>query len=235
MNVETMIVFQGQHLRLYQSTCASDRVVVTFDYWRRDRSGFPEPKSGISVLKRGYDFMRVETRENDWFLNSDLDDLLDVCAHLLRRYRSVVYLGFSMGAFGALLLSQYNMPEKLIAVSPAFPKFRTDSAYIRESLVDGSQGKVIRVIIHYDGLIETDASAANLYLDVMGSGQLIEFRGGGHPATDYLTANGRYHELLDGWLVDNPNGNALKSIHRSACICSRVAPTRSPYDPFVVR
>ncbi len=206
--------FRGSHLRAYEHRFGAPGIIVTFDHWRRSRVGFPSPRRGLNFCKRGYDHIRIDSRANDWFMNPDLDPVLARVAQRLDTYDRVVFLGFSMGAFCALKLARHRQPDRLIAVSPSYPKDDTASPALQSHGPVGlHQG---RAIIHYDGSIAQDQRFAKRYAQAVGNGQLVDYPGGGHPATQAVTHKGWYGELLDQWLAPEVCFQALRSIHTVA-------------------
>jgi hypothetical protein len=99
-------VFDGACLRadLYGNGRAG--LFVSLDHYRPDRAGFPAMLPVQTALDMGYASLVISTAANDWFLNSDLPDLRAALADVARQFPVVRAIGFSMGAYGALLLAQ---------------------------------------------------------------------------------------------------------------------------------
>lgn len=205
--------FEGQNLRCYRRSRGSSSAIVTFDHWRRDRASFPSIKQGGAFLDRGFDFFRVDTCKNDWFLNSDLTPALEATSAFLESYSQVIYLGFSMGCFGLLLLANRRQPDTIIATSPAYPpkhhQYTPDRYYVPEKAVLTS----CTAFVHYDSYNGVDEIEARRFSASLGGANMINLIGGGHPATNKIVENGRYRELLDYWLLHRLDAASILELH----------------------
>lgn len=201
--------FSGADLRAYKQARDHRKAIVTFDHWRRHRTGFPAIKSGANFLQRGYDFFRIDTSKNDWFLNDELEGVLRSTVRQLVRYDHILYLGFSMGCFGALLLSSRLPPNSLIAVSPSYPPGRREDS---EEYILPTNSE-INGIVQFDCRNSTDVLAAKRFSLHLGGAKMIELEGGGHPATDLIVSRRKYHKLLDHWLSPDIDTSAIRQLH----------------------
>jgi hypothetical protein len=98
-------IFDGAHLRadIYGSGKAG--LFVSFDHFRPDRAGFPRMAPVQTALALGFRSLVISSAANDWFLNPDLPALRAALAPLADDHAVVRAIGFSMGGYGALLLS----------------------------------------------------------------------------------------------------------------------------------
>ncbi|MGL4320038.1 MAG: hypothetical protein ACRCS3_04175 [Paracoccaceae bacterium] len=111
-------VFDGAHLRAELAGPGPNGLFVTFDHWRKERMGFVETPPGKSALALGFASLRISTAANDWFLNADLDPLRKVLAEIVPAFPVVRAMGFSMGGYAALLLSQALHLDRVTLFAP---------------------------------------------------------------------------------------------------------------------
>ncbi|MGL5010663.1 MAG: alpha/beta hydrolase, partial [Paracoccaceae bacterium] len=100
-------IFDGAHLRADLYGAGGNGLFVSFDHWRGPaRAGFPRTAPVQTALDLGYASLVISTAADDWFLNADLPDLRLALSGFSARYPVVRGIGFSMGGYGALLLSR---------------------------------------------------------------------------------------------------------------------------------
>lgn len=99
-------VFDGAYLRADLHGNGTEGLFVSFDHFRPDRAGFPLMPPVQAALDQGYASLVISTAANDWFLNPDLPHLRAAVARVAARFCVVRAIGFSMGGYGALLLSK---------------------------------------------------------------------------------------------------------------------------------
>lgn len=99
-------VFDGTFLRANLYGDGPNGLFVSFDHFRPDRAGFPQMLPVRTALDLGYASLVISTAANDWFLNPDLPQLRAAVAGVAARFAVVRAIGFSMGGYGALLLSK---------------------------------------------------------------------------------------------------------------------------------
>lgn len=99
-------IFDGAFLRAELHGAGKAGLFVSFDHYRVDRRGF-SPRAPVQLaLDRGFASLVISSAANDWFLNPDLPALCGSLADLAQNYPVVRAIGFSMGGYGALLMSQ---------------------------------------------------------------------------------------------------------------------------------
>lgn len=116
-------LFEGRYLRATGYGHDAPRIVLTFDFFDSKRRGFrdlvptrdaPGPDAGT---------ISINTSHNDWFLNPDLGPLLEELEFVLAGKTEVVAVGFSMGGYGALLVSGALSVRRVLLVSPQISIF----------------------------------------------------------------------------------------------------------------
>ena len=99
-------IFDGAFLRADLYGGGQAGLFVSFDHYRPDRAGFPAMSPVTTALEMGYRNLVISSVANDWFLNPDLGALREVLCDLTAQFAVVRAIGFSMGAYGALLMSR---------------------------------------------------------------------------------------------------------------------------------
>lgn len=100
------IIFASPTLRISLAARDQPDILLTFDNWGGDKSGFSEPRAGQGFIDAGFAHMHLSTTANDWFLTRDLPEALDVMAERAAKYRRRSALSFSMGGDVAILASR---------------------------------------------------------------------------------------------------------------------------------
>lgn len=123
------IVFDGQHARarVFQPECK--RLFVSFDSLRPKRDGFDDRGPVKFFLAQGWSHLIIQTARNDWYLNDDLDALRARLASFVLPYRRVTSMAFSMGGYGALLMSRALRLRQVFLISPQATPFSTQEPW----------------------------------------------------------------------------------------------------------
>ena len=117
------ILFDGRHLRARIFQPGQKRLFVSFDSFRPKRAGFDDRGPVQFYLNAGWSQLQIQTSANDWYLNDDLEPLRLVLAQAVQPYRRVSSMAFSMGAYGALLMSRALRLTHVFLVSPQITPF----------------------------------------------------------------------------------------------------------------
>jgi hypothetical protein len=99
----------------------SRHLVVSFDNLATVDDPYPRPPWLLARLQaEGYAVLGVQTYAKDWYRNADAAPLVRALAAtgFFRYFERVVFLGASMGAFGALNLATLVPGATVIALSP---------------------------------------------------------------------------------------------------------------------
>jgi hypothetical protein len=213
-----------------------DTMIVTFDHWDRGKASFTDIPAQSGFAKRGYTHLHISTCRNDWFLNPDMPKALLKISRLCEDYPHKITIAFSMGGFGALLLSRVVAFRQLLLISPHStyskdvppydnrfaPDIRDeDFARTANDMVHSTLRMEAECVVLYDSTQRFDTdhaqSAARLFTDA----RLVDLRGGGHPAIGVLQKAGRYGLVRDAALGDGVDETALVEAHYKL-----VSPTR---------
>ena len=221
-------VFDGTHLRADLVRHGGDRLMVTFDYRRRDRNGFGTTAPSQQFAQGGFDQLLIATRDNDWFINADTRALEAACRDMRRSYRLASALGFSMGGFGAFRYARALGLDRVVAVSPqvsiAPQVVPFETRYHREARAfDPALGDMTTLhdpALAGDILIDpfnlSDLTHARMIQVLFPRVRLIRLPGGGHPCTRVLRG-ARRAGLLQALAMDPASGGMpLREAHRAA-------------------
>ncbi|PHQ98887.1 MAG: hypothetical protein COB39_06830 [Marinosulfonomonas sp.] len=205
-------VFETENVRVTCYDASLPRMVVSFDIWRKDRSGFPPPKPSGFYKQNGLAYLTIQSAHNDWYLSTDLPKLRKILSRFTKQFDHITALGFSMGGYGALLLSRALHLNQVVLVSPQSSIFPArapfDDRYLQEAMrLDPALDTLaeyprrgLRGVLLYDpsDMIDTQHTAiiTGLYPNIIATP--LPF--GGHPATQAITQANLFakiqHELL---------------------------------------
>lgn len=200
-------IHDGRDMRATALGDAPDRLIVTYDHWSADKAGFPPLRVHSSYVALGFTHLHLVTRRNDWFLNRDLPGALHDIADFAAPFAHKLTLAFSMGGFGALMVSRVVAFDRVMLVSPhsSFSpdhpphddRFASDgiapdfAAIACDILLGGAKSKAECAVL-YDSSAPFDAAHAQAAAGLFRRSKLIDLKGGGHPATRRLTDAGRF-------------------------------------------
>ncbi|GKY86747.1 hypothetical protein [Sinisalibacter aestuarii] len=221
-------IFDGEHLRATALGDHPDKLIITFDHWARDKDGFAPVRRDSSYVDKGFSHLHIATNRNDWFLNRDLPGALDAIAGFAAGYRRAVSLAFSMGGYGALLVSRVVTFRQVLLVSPHstyaqdFPpfddRFETDiadpdfAAAAHAAILDGKASKAACTVL-YDSSMPFDTDHAEVAGNMFRNPRRIDLEGGGHPATRLLTDNNRFGMIMKAITADDLDVSRIEAQH----------------------
>jgi hypothetical protein len=219
-------IFDGALLRaeLYGSGQAG--LFVSFDHYRPDRAGFPRMAAVQTALDLGYASLVISTAANDWFLNEDLPRLRAALAPLVQDFAVVRAIGFSMGGYGALLLSDTLRlgfatlwaPQVSIraGIAPFETRFRHEAR-----LVNGMLDQLhLHVAQGLNGVILCDPFAHPAErkharaVQAMSPGlQIAPLPFSGHPPTHLVMRGGHYRRILAAAIEGRLTAGMIRAAH----------------------
>lgn len=205
-------VFKTNNVRVTCYDANLPRMIVSFDVWRKDRNGFPPPKPSGFYKQNGVAFLTIQSAHNDWYLSADLPELRNTLSRFTKQFDHITALGFSMGGYGALLLSRALHLNQVVLVSPQSSIFPArapfEDRYLQEAAcldpaldtLAKNPRRGLRGVLLYDpsDMIDTQHTAiiSGLYPNITATP--LPF--GGHPATQAITQANLFakiqHELL---------------------------------------
>lgn len=119
------IVFSGNRLRALCFNPTGSELIVSFDHLReRSTAGFAPPRALQFALEMGYAHLQVQTAQNDWYLNNELNDLRFALARFSAPFKAARAIGFSMGGYAALLMARELRLQQVLLVSPQISVLR---------------------------------------------------------------------------------------------------------------
>lgn len=202
----------GAHASLWFER-RSDVLIVSFDNLATIDEGWPRgPWLGWRIEAMGYSVLGVQSHAKDWFRNPTASDLLKRLHHLgfFARFRKVVLVGASMGAFAALNFAPLIPGATVLAFSPQSTMNRLIAPFerrfpfsVRKSNWDGmpfldaaaAVPYIHKVVLLYDPFVAEDrAHAARL------SGPNVEFlkcRHATHEAIRVVIKSGALAALVE--------------------------------------
>jgi len=224
------MVFDGPHARAFCFNPAASKLWVRFNARQTATMGFPAPEPQKAALAAGYASMWVQTRDNDYYLNDDLLDLRRALNDFTARFQHVGAVGFSMGGFGAVLLSRALRMRQAVLVSPqrlGFPlthPFLSDPEVERLAYHQGGDPALDGVSPDLRGMVLFDPFAGRgrdktyaRHLEQIAPGlTFVPLVGGGHPATNVLHQAKNFGQFQTEVLRVQPDPKAVRRIHRKS-------------------
>lgn len=224
---EAVTVFEGRHLRARLFRPKARQLFVSFDSFRPGRTEFDDRGPVKYYQRRGLAQLQIQTARNDWYLNDDLEPMLEVLSDCVQPYRRVFSMAFSMGAFGALRMSGKLRLSRVFLVSPQVtpfshrgpmdPRFAEHEGNIRADL-DLEKGHLFRKMrgcILFDPLHHRmDVEHARAVQAIAPGLRAVTLPLSGHPADITLLEGNVWHEF-QGLLLGRGDATAgLKALHR---------------------
>jgi hypothetical protein len=226
-------VFDGAHLRADLYGSGRDRLFVSFDHYRPDRAGFPPTAPVQTALDQGFANLVLSSAANDWFLNDDLPALRAALAAIVPDFSEVRAIGFSMGGYGALLLSDTlrldfaTLWAPQVSIRPRMAPFET--RFRREAqAVNGMLDQLhVHVPAGLKGVILCDPFAhpaerkhARAVQALAPAVQIAPLPFSGHPPTHVMMRGGHYREILAAAVTGELTARMIRKVHvreRWAC------------------
>lgn len=219
-------VFDGVHLRADLYGNGPNGLFVSFDHYRPDRRGFPCMAPVQTALDLGYASLVISTAANDWFLNADLPALRAALAPMAQDYAVTRAIGFSMGGYGALLLSDSLRlsfatlwaPQVSIRlrVAPFETRFRRDARRLN-GMADQLPLHVPRelqgVILHDPFAHPAERRHAHAIQAIAPALQVAPLPFSGHPPTHVVMAGGQYNRLLAAAVTGTITARMVRAVH----------------------
>lgn len=231
--MESRVLFEGKFARAVCFNPGAAKLFVTFDHWRRVHEDFEPVTPSGRVVKAGFAQLCILSSRNDWYLSPDLAGLRGSLAAATGAYSEVRGIGFSMGAYGALLLSKALRLQRLVLVSPQFsvfpdrppfdPRYRREAADLLPELDDlardirpGLQG-----VILFDPAPWRNDRAHAIEIEAISPGlRPVAMPFTGHPAMAAIREAQAYGKVMDAAIHGDLTGAAFRAIHRAARVLS---------------
>ena len=221
-------IFDGQGLRLTHFARGNDKLFVTFDFWQKNRGGFPPSNPSKSLESMGWDQLMVRTARNDWFINGDTASAEAVMQALSAGYREVRALGYSMGGYGAFRFARSLRLQSVMAVSPQFSihpqevpfdsRYRADAGGFDLGVGSLKQRGTDAVggFICVDPFRRYDLRHARVLQRLFPNVRQINLAFGGHPASTVLARAKVGGSIIAAMSADTLQPAFVRSAHRAA-------------------
>ena len=221
-------LFTGKKLRVSLRGPRTAKLMVTYDYWSRHKPGFGQLNRRSRYADRGFTHLHLHSRQNDWFLNRETEEALAVIEAYAKGFEGAASIGFSMGGFGAMLLSRAVDFDRVLMVSPhitfsphQYPYETRFPAHIgnlgralklNERVVSSPPARGSAAVI-FDSRVEGDLYHAETAANRFSHFELVDLTGGGHPATTAITRGGFFSRVLDAITGDGLDMGPIRHAH----------------------
>jgi hypothetical protein len=222
------LVFDGEWSRAYILERSATDLVFTFNHFEPTRTGFDKPNFSVFYERLGVSQVIVLTKKNDWFLNTDLPELLKSCAAVASSFTNVACYGFSMGGYAAMIFSAAVRANRVALISPQFTidrakapfedRWRGASATIDFSLesFDDRIAQDAAGFVVFDPNHDQDSRHARMILEKAPNWTPIRLWYGQHPASKFLVETGTLRAFGHALLGPSPTRLGLEKIYRNA-------------------
>ncbi|SMR72909.1 hypothetical protein SAMN04488030_1656 [Aliiroseovarius halocynthiae] len=220
------LLFDGEALRVVGSETDRSKLVVTLDRWRRDRNSFPEYQPSKTGLENGYGHISIRSSRNDWFLNSETEQLRSFLAQFCRDKESCA-IGFSMGGYGALLFANALRLRRVLLFSPQYSimpdKAPFEAGYLKEAstldptldhleAMDG--GVRLQGVIAYDPrLTPQDRMHADRIRALHPDLRPVALPFGGHTAVQHFAGTNITNQIMRAFIEGDLCAGAIRGVH----------------------
>ena len=219
-------IFDGSFCQALGENLERRKIVVTFNHWQMNKTGFGDYQPLQSALAHDYGHLSVQTSRNDWYLNQDLPKLMKRL-HGFAERRQIIAIGFSMGGYATLRLSGALNIERALLVSPQvavtpakvpFDRMKRDLSLCDLDMDDLSdRNRSMRGFILQDPCLQpVDRKHALAICDLFPALEIAAIPFGGHPATKIFRESNTYGSLISAFLDDRLSRSLLKKLHRNA-------------------
>jgi hypothetical protein len=221
-------IFDGEVLRAEMFFPAGKRLFVSFRQRVQSDGAFDVPRPARTFVDAGFAQLHIQSRFNDWYINTETTALEVALAKATGEYGRRVAMGFSMGGYGALRFSGALDLRHVILVAPQFSihpdvvpwdrRFHRSASRFDPALGDLARfgRRQLAGAILADPFRPADIANARLIQEVFGRIALARVGGAGHQASKVLREGGGFGALQRA-LRDAPIDLArVLDLHRSA-------------------
>jgi hypothetical protein len=200
-DASAQLIHDGHGIRVSLRSSGETKVMITFESWRRGRNDFRQLQHAKWVSRHGWAELRVQTRYNDWYLNSDFLVALKAIEGVAGSFSEISCFGLSMGGFAAILIGSMIGVERVLAISPQFCAGTSSEAVVCDPCLTAavrppslecllpSRSRASNGVVLYDPKIARDAIHAELIRSHFPQYLFVALAGGGHPATKLLVTD----------------------------------------------
>ena len=221
-------IFDGTFLRatLWQPERPATTLYVTFRQRLPEPGRFDEPGPVRQALARGLAHLHLQTRWNDWYLNDETEALETALTRLRKGFVRSWAIGYSMGGYGALRLSQALGLSRVLLISPQVSLDRAvvplETRYPEAQDFDSLRGDLRQVagaeltgVLVCDPFRRADLAHARLAQALFPGLALARLGFGGHPATGVLRECGAFRSLQALSMSDQMSAAEVVRLHRT--------------------
>jgi len=192
--MSNITVFETENTKVTCYDSQHPRLIISFDNRRKDRTGFPPANPSRFFAANNMAFITIYVANNDWFLNDDLPDLRATLSQFTLRFEHITSIGYSMGGYGALLLSRESRANQIVLVSPQSSIFASRAPFETRYLSEASQlnpdldtmakrpRKGLRGVLLFDPTHKIDSQHKDIICNLHPKIRPVPLPFGGHPA-----------------------------------------------------
>jgi pimeloyl-ACP methyl ester carboxylesterase len=223
----TETIFDGAFLRarLTRPRGSGSGLYVTFRQRLDEPGAFSDDPPVRQALTRGLAHLHLQSRWNDWYLNTETA-ALEAALHRLRSgFDTARAVGYSMGGYAAMRFAAALGLDQALVISPQFTLDRhlipEERRYREAAGYDSALGDLarngkpdLRGVVVFDPSHSLDRRHAALIAQVMPGMAPAACMFGGHPAAGALRAGGGFRTFQGFGLDSDLTAQAVIRLHR---------------------
>ena len=221
-------VLETDNIRITCYDPQHPNLVVSFDHRRLNRDGFPAPMPSEFFAANNRAFLTIHSARNDWFLSPDLPQIKQTLFDFTERFEHIKSIGFSMGGYGALLLSRALRTNRVLLISPQssiFPhsapfedRYQSEAKALNPVYDDLGQNprRGLRGLILYDPNHRIDTAHAKRILGFYPKLTPVPMPFAGHHATTAISEANLFSHVQQEMLRNQPRARAFLAMHKTA-------------------
>ncbi|MFM7442487.1 MAG: alpha/beta hydrolase, partial [Tabrizicola sp.] len=217
-------IFDGDFLqaRLWLPDRPTTALYVTFRQWEAEPGQFSDRGQVRRALTAGLAHLHVQSRWNDWFLNTETAGLEAALKSVRTRFLTARALGFSMGGYAALRFSKSLRLNQVLLVSPQVSLLLPgEDRYPEAAGFDPVAGDLstrarpdLKGVVAYDPTHRLDSLHAGRIMALLPGIQPAKLSFGGHPGTAALGQAGGFRILQRLSLSSRLQARDVVLLHR---------------------
>ena len=225
-SVAPITVFDGDLIRASLFNPQAKRLLVTFRQRVPGVGGFWNKEPVRGMIRNGFAQLHLQSLNNDWYINSETQALERTLHGICGNYDRVVAMGFSMGGYAALRLSEALRLDHVLAISPQFTIEPGVVAHNRQwseaKHYDAALGDLtrhgrrdLRGVVVLDPFRKMDLNHALHIQAAFPKITLCRLACGGHPASQVIGQSGglwKLHKMLGAGRL---TAARVQALHRS--------------------
>lgn len=220
-------LFDGDLIRADLFNPDGRSLFVSFRQRLAEPGHFDVPRPVRSFTSQGMAHLHLQSRWNDWYINTETEAMEETLGCFSRQFDRVVGMGFSMGGYAALRFASALRLGQVIAVSPQYSiakahvpfdrRYRDCAGGFDPVVGDlATRGTKTTGVILADPFRPMDMRNAELISAAFPGLRIARLAGGGHPASRVIREGGKFGKLQAQLTKSHVPLRRVVMIHRNS-------------------